>query len=232
MRIFMEIKKNTYCAIIPAFNAEKNIKKLVNEIQNISDIQIFIINDGSTDKTSEIIKQIENVHIFEHGMNRGKGAAILTGIKNAIKNGFQFGIFIDADLQHQPDMIPKFILNCENHKVNMVLGKRDFSKTKMPFHRILSNTITSFIISLRTGERIHDSQCGYRLINLELVEPQIFKYSGFQFESEFLIRMFDKQTTFSEISIPTIYNDEESSINNFADTFRFIHLIFKSYLWK
>ncbi|MCK4639979.1 MAG: glycosyltransferase family 2 protein [Candidatus Marinimicrobia bacterium] len=221
-----------YCIIIPAYNAADTISDLIKVIYKLNpSLKIFVVDDGSTDCTFDNAKTFQQVSVYKHDFNRGKGEAIRTGIKEAKSSGFHYAIFIDADLQHDPHLIEEFILIREQKDVDLVLGKRSFLKTKMPFHRILSNSITSFMISLRTGLRVHDSQCGYRLVNISKVPIENLKESGFQFESEFLIKMLSSGLKYCEIPIPTIYDKSASSINNLIDTIKFIRLFLKSYLW-
>jgi len=221
-----------YCIIIPAFNAADTISDLIKVIHKLNlPLKIFVVDDGSTDCTFDNAKAFQQVSVYKHDFNRGKGEAIKTGIKEARSGGFKYAIFIDADLQHDPLKIGKFIDIREKEGSDIVLGIRSFFKTAMPFHRILSNSITSFMISLRTGCRVHDSQCGYRLVKISKVPIENLKESGFQFESEFLIKMLSSELKYCEIPIPTIYNISASSINNLMDTLRFIRLYLKSYLW-
>ena len=218
-----------YCIIIPAYNAENTLTQLINKIiEVIPSIPIFIINDGSSDST----KNINNVNIVDHEKNLGKGAAIQSGIKIAKSRNFEYAVFLDADLQHDPDRIMSFIEKQQQTKADLVIGKRDFNLKSMPFFRFLSNTITSKLISLRTGIEINDSQCGFRLIRLNSIDIEDYFYSGFQFESEFLIKYLLRNKNVVEVEIPTIYATEKSSINHIPDTLKFIKLYFHSFLWK
>lgn len=225
-------KFNKYCIIIPAYQSEETLPRLIATIRSLyPEIKIIVVDDGSTDGSSVILKEIPYIKIVSHPVNIGKGAAIKSGIRAAKEMGFEFGIFMDSDLQHDPKNIGNFIKIQNQYKVAMIIGRRHFSRKIMPFHRILSNTVTSFIISIRTNKRIHDSQCGYRLIDLNAIPPNHISYDGFQFESEFLIRYLDAGNSFIEIEIPTIYNQTSSSISNVKDTLQFIRLILRSYLW-
>ena len=226
------VNEEKYCIIIPAYNAGLSLMRLIQIIRkNHPKLQIIIIDDGSKDDSFRGISKYDYISCYRHEINKGKGAAIKTGIRYAKETGFNYGIFIDADLQHDPDKISEFISAREQHDFNMVLGRRSFIKTGMPFHRILSNSITSFMISLRTGRRIHDSQCGYRLVQLSNLKIENFNDDGFQFESEFLIKMIGVGASYCEIPIPTIYNNTGSSINNALDTLKFIKIFLISYLW-
>jgi len=220
-----------YCAIIPAYNSAKTLPELVHKIRSLyPQLDMLIIDDGSRKPVNQFLDNDE-VKIIRHSQNRGKGAALKTGIKYAKKVAKKYGIFLDSDLQHDPAEIFKYIYKSYEESSDIVLGVRDIKHT-MPFHRVLSNTITSFLISLRTGVRVHDSQCGFRLLNLENIEPDNYIYNGFQFESEFLIKNPSKRINFAEVKIKTIYNEHGSNMENIRDTLRFIKMYFASYFWK
>ena len=222
-----------YCIIIPAFNSQKTLPVLLDRIQKLPySLKIIVVNDGSNDNTSEILTSYNKVDVITHEKNIGKGAALKSGISRAKGLGFLYAITLDADLQHSPERISDFIKAHKETDKTLILGVRQFSNKKMPFHRILSNTITSLIVSIRVGIRIHDSQCGYRLIDISKIRMDNFKEAGFQFESEFLLKIVPTGATFKEIPIPTIYNESRSSIKNLKDTFKFIILVLRSYFWS
>ena len=226
------MNNRNYCIIIPAYQAVETLPPLLKYItMQFAENDIFIVDDGSTDQTSDVINDYPQIHLIKQPVNRGKGAALHSGLREAYRLGYQFAACLDADLQHDPNYISRFIADQKQTGSDLVLGIRDFTFRTMPFHRILSNTITSFLISLRTGRRIHDSQCGYRLLNLKIMQPFQFSENGFQFESEVLIKLLLAGFKYTEVKIPTIYCTNHSSINNVKDTYKFIRLFFKSYLW-
>jgi len=221
-----------YCAVIPAYNAENSLPELVTRIKNrYPNLEILIIDDGSRIRVESYLENKSNITIIRHKTNQGKGRALITGLKAAQNLDKNYSICLDADLQHDPDQIADFVNKMIETNSDIVLGVRDIYES-MPFHRILSNTITSFLISLKTGVRVHDSQCGYRLLALENLNLDKFKYTGFQFESEFLLKALAQDFCLSEIPIETIYNHSSSNIENIGDTFRFIKLYFESYFWN
>jgi len=222
-----------YCVVIPAYNPGKTISKLIQAIRAVDRyIQIIVVDDGSTDDSISSIPAEQSVLIHSYVTNMGKGAAIKTGVRCARERGFRYGLFLDADMQHDPARILEFIKRREVNRTDLVLGIRSFFKTGMPFHRILSNSITSFLISLRVGQRIHDSQCGYRLVDLNNAAFEQCHDQGFQFESEFLIKSIYTGANYCEVVVPTIYHQSGfSSISNLLDTFRFIRMFLTSFKW-
>ena len=142
-----------------------------------------------------------------------------------IKNNYTHILVIDADMQHDPSKIDSYIKN--NYNFDLVYGKREFN-SNMPYLRRLSNSITSFIISIYCKKSIKDSQCGYRLYNLDLFNNLKSYEDGYQFETEILLKKIDKNSNIKFVNIPTIYNKSHSYIHHFADTYKFIKLIIRN----
>jgi len=208
--------------IIPAFNPPDSFSYLLQTISRISKLTIIIIDDGSFPKI--ILKSPEMI-ILRNKQNQGKGFSLLKGFMYAQENDFTHAITLDADSQHDPILIKRFLEISQD--ISLVLGTRRFEKD-MPYHRRISNKLTSWIISLLSSEEIQDSQCGYRRYKLTDICSENFIETGFQFESEILIRLLKKKCSYHQIDIPTIYGNERSSINNIVDTFKFIRLILRS----
>ena len=208
--------------IIPAFNPPDSFSSLLKNISTIYKLTIIIIDDGSI---PEIIINNSEIIILRNKQNEGKGFSLLKGFKYAQENDFTHAITLDADSQHDPRLIEMFLEVNEN--ISLVLGTRKFEKD-MPYHRRISNKLTSLIISFLSGEMIQDSQCGYRRYKLNDICSEIFIETGFQFESEILIKLLRKKCSYHQVGIPTIYGNEKSSINNIIDTLKFIRLILRS----
>ena len=208
--------------IIPAYNPPSSFDTLITTISTISQYSIIIIDDGSWPK---IIINDSKVTILRNNFNQGKGYSLLKGFKHAKQKNFTHAITLDADSQHDPRLIKMFVE--VNEDISIVLGTRNFD-AHMPFNRIISNKLTSLIISILCGLKIQDSQCGFRRYKLIDIDTEVFMEIGFQFESEILIKLLKNRCSYYEIYIPTIYGTEKSSINNIFDTLKFIRLIIKS----
>ena len=216
--------------IIPALNAEKTIRKIINNIKELgfNSQQIFIVDDGSKDKTYKITNE-ENVRVIKHRINEGKGKSIIDGAKISLSSGFLWGIFMDADLQHKISDIKNFIAFLPNAKI--VIGTRNLSLMNMPFDRYLVNKITSLIISIVGGKNVHDVQSGYRLIWLPLFIKIPLNGRHFELEAEFIAKALQKNISIKELPIDTIYiKGNKSFINPLIDTLRFIKMTLKL-LW-
>ena len=209
--------------VIPTYNEDLNIYNLVGEILKEYKVKVIIVDDGS--RTPVVINN-KDVEVLRNKSNKGKGEAIVRGIKYSSESGFDYSIVLDGDLQHHPKHIQAFL---DEPDCDIVLGYRDISNP-MPFQRILSNKITSLIISTVIGKKIIDSQNGYRRYKNSIVNVNHFSEKGFHFESEILIKL-GRKISIRQIPIDTIYNKSKSHIKPFHDTISFIKLIFKHILY-
>ena len=214
----------TPAIIIPAFNPPDTFDHLIKSIRNETSIPIIIIDDGSSPAV-KIQSTFIYVKLLRNNINKGKGYSLLKGIHYALENGYTHGITLDADSQHDPAYIPVFLSIDEN--ISIVSGKRNF-KGAMPFHRRLSNIITSNIVSFICHTKIFDSQCGYRRYNLKDVCKERYFEEGFQFETEILINLLNNKLKIFQIDISTIYSGESSSMRYIYDTLKFIRLIIRT----
>ncbi len=213
--------------IIPTYNAEQTIEQLLDEVEKyVSQENILVVNDGSIDSTIEKISK-KNIAIIHHQKNLGKGAALQTGFDFALQKKYEAVITLDADLQHPPKYIPEFLQKYYDNNYDIIIGNRLHNTQGMPFHRKLSNTITTFLVKLKTGVNVFDSQSGYRFIHRKVLEKIHLSSSGFEAETELLLKAVKQKYTFGAVNIPTIYNGEKSNMKNFSTTINFIKILLK-----
>ncbi|MBN2543055.1 glycosyltransferase family 2 protein [bacterium] len=213
--------------IIPTYNSQSTIKELLNRTLAIKPkTDILVVNDGSADRTLDFVKEFK-VNIIDIKKNMGKGYALRKGFEFFLsRENHDFVCTLDADLQHPPELIRKFEQEIQDSNCDMIIGDRMKSIAKMPLHRIGSNFMSSFSISLVTGRRVNDSQCGFRLIKRELIEKLRLKTIHFDTESEIIIEAVKTGAAIKFVEIPTIYiKSNISAYDNFTDTMRFINLI-------
>lgn len=199
-----------FVVIIPAYNEENAIEKVVRESLKYSDV--LVVDDGSSDQTSALALRA-GAHIIKHDKNTGKGAAIKTGLKYALDKGYDAMILLDGDGQHDPHFIPSLVRNQE--KAGMVICSRfmEGPSQEMALQRKLSNKITTGILRYITGYPITDSQCGFRIISQDaacrfLDLPQ----DGYEYESEILYQASLNNLQVKEMPIPSSYKGEKSYI--------------------
>jgi len=215
--------KNKIAAVIPFFNENRTINQIVNNTLQYVD-RVIAVDDGSTDDSSSNISENKNITLLKFKENRGKGFALREGLSEGIKKGYTQLITIDADLQHNPDEIPLLLYELNNFDI--VIGNRLNNLVDMPLHRRMSNKITSFLLSIKTGQRIIDSQCGFRAFRSEVIKNIKTVKNGFEAESEILIKASRKGYKIGFTDISTIYGNEESKMTPVKTTFNFIKVLF------
>jgi len=149
-----------------------------------------------------------------------------SGFKEIFKKDFDAVIIMDGDGQHDPIEIPRFIQKCKEGNIDLILGNR-VKKKNMPFIRRLTNKFMSSIISSIVGQKIPDSQCGFRLIKRGILKKIDIKASNFEIESEIIIKAWRMGGRIVSIPISTIYRREKSKIKPMVDAIRFLKLIIK-----
>ncbi len=228
------IHSTQYGILIPIYNAGNLFETLLSRLRKVvvSDASrkytLLLVDDGSTPPLREIKMPGIKIQQLRHEKNRGKGAALTGGFSYLLKNTTVDAIItLDADLQHPPEKIPDLIAAFEEGSGEIVIGSRERDPQKMPLHRILSNFLTSKIISAMIGQPVADSQSGFRLYSRKVLENTAAAEKRFHFESEFLIRSGWKGFRIAAVPIPTIYNGSASAIRNLPDTINFITVVIK-----
>jgi glycosyltransferase involved in cell wall biosynthesis len=218
------------CVILPIYNSEKHLPRLITAIiRYFPPSQIIAVDDGSSDGSRQICQNMD-VSMITFAQNQGKGSALMAGMLKARADGYNFAFTIDSDEQHPPHHIPEFITLQNKNKCGLVLGKRNFEPDIMPRSRIWSNRITSKLVSAAAGRHIPDSQCGYRLYYLEPLQKIFLRSQRYQFETEILLKMAKLNIEICSLPIDTVYGDEVSHIRHLRDITNFIKIISSHYL--
>lgn len=199
--------------IIPARNEQKAIGSVVMLSRKYVD-RVLVIDDGSSDKTA-LVAKLSGADVVRHNVNKGKGEAMLTGLKWASENDFEIVVFIDGDGQHDPAAIPSLIKPIKDGEVDITIGSRWHhveGLSEMPFKRVLGNWILSTTTSLSLSKVIRDSQSGFRAFHMRTLESLLTtSESGFAIESE-MIALADKAGfRWKEIGIKASYKDLNTS---------------------
>jgi len=214
--------------LIPAFKASGTIEQVIRGVERfVSRQDIIVIDDGSGDSTGQLARATGSV-VLNHRRNLGKGAALQTGFRHALAAGYEGVMIIDADGQHDPAFIPHFLERASQGNADILIGSRTAQAGQMPPVRILTNRITSAIVSALAGQRIADSQSGYRFIRAEVLKNLRLRTSRYDTESEMLIQAGRKGFRIGALPISCIYRDEKSAIKPLQDTLRFIRLVLRS----
>ena len=225
----MTLSSLTYRTVIliPVYNDRHSVRRIVKQIIDLNPAwPIVVLDDGSNDGL--VAADVAPAHLIRQTPNQGKGQALCTGFNWAHEQGYDFVLTMDADGQHPVEQIPAF-MNAIVTANDFIIGRRHWNRQNMPWSRILSNTITSWLLSLRTGLDIHDSQIGFRCYPLS--DPEIWHIDegGFQFESAIFLKAKALGLNLRWVDVPVIYADEASHMHPFRDTWKFIRFFFRSF---
>jgi glycosyltransferase involved in cell wall biosynthesis len=173
-------------ALIPALNAERTIAGVVAEARRHVE-PVLVVDDGSSDATGEAARSA-GATVLRHAVNRGKGGALKTGFAWALENGFEAVITLDADGQHLPTEIPKFVSAWEETDADLIIGGRSHLFQQMLPRRRVANRFSAWCIAKCSGARVSDSQSGFRLYSARLLRAIRLRTDGFDMESEVIVR--------------------------------------------
>jgi len=224
--------------IIPAYNEEPNLGVVLGDTKNVLQnlglsYEIIVVNDGSQDNTADIARK-NGVTLINNEKNMGKGTALINGFRKARGN---IVVTMDADGSHRAMDIP-FLLHpfLNGVSVEATLGSRfvdDIGKKSTSSLHLIGNRIINFLIMLSTGKYISDSQCGFRAFRKNALGKIALHSSGFDIESEMIIKMLKKGFTVMEIPIRVDPRKNGfTRINSFEDGFNIVKTIIKSTLYS
>lgn len=206
--------------VMPAYNAEKTILQTHKEVmaQGIVDL-VIVVDDASGDKTSDIAQDLPQTILHTHIENRGYGGNQKTCYRLALEQGADIVIMVHPDYQYTPLLIPAMTSLIANQLYHCVLGSRILGgyalKGGMPIWKYISNRFLTFAENLLTGAKLSEYHTGYRAFSRELLEklPLERNSDDFIFDNQMLAQILWKKYQIAEISCPTKYFPEASSIN-------------------
>lgn len=203
------------CLLIPTFNNEKTIAKVIQSALSYC-TDIIVINDGATDRTPEIIDSFkEQICVIGYPKNRGKGYALKMGFQEAIRRGFHYAITMDSDGQHFANDIPKFVAAVEQHPNSFIIGSRSFSNPNMPQGNSFANRFSNFWFAIQTAHKLPDTQTGFRLYPLQKMGKMHLITSRYEAELELLVRCAWRGIKIIPIDIDVHYPPQGERISHF-----------------
>ncbi|MDP8235032.1 MAG: glycosyltransferase family 2 protein [Candidatus Erginobacter occultus] len=212
--------------MIPAFNEEAGVAEAVKGSRKFAG-RVLVVDDGSADRTGKAAAAA-GAEVIRHPVNRGKGAALRTGLRALAERGCDPVIILDGDGQHDPAEIPAFLDEASRSGAEIVVGNRMSSAEGMPFVRYWTNRTMSAIISRLAVRKVPDTQCGYRLLSAAAIDKLTFATSNYDTESEMLIEAGRKGIRISSVPVRTIYTGQVSKIRPGRDTVRFLRLLLRT----
>lgn len=214
-----------FAAVIPAYNEVRRVGDVIRASLPHVDV-VLVVDDGSSDGTVEAAREA-GAEVVVHAVNMGKGRAMETGIKWALEHGLEAIVMLDADGQHLGEEIPRFLDCYRKSGADIVLGTRMGKRDGMPFVRAMTNFVTSVVVSCAAGARITDSQSGFRLLKCATACRLPLGGGRFDAEPEMLVKAARAGLVIREVVVSTVYGNEESKINPFLDTVRFITMMLR-----
>lgn len=219
------------CILIPTYNNEKTLAGVLQDLL-IYTSNLLVVNDGSTDSTVDILKEFPQIEIHHFEKNQGKGEALKKGFKYAENLGYEYAISIDSDGQHYPDDLDVFLRELENKKAGtelLLVGDRNMGQEGIPGTSTLGNKFSSFWYLVVTGIQLSDTQSGYRLYPLKVVNKTTLYTKKFELEIEVIVKAAWRKVQVKNIPIKVFY-EKENRVTHFRP-FRDIARISILYTW-
>jgi glycosyltransferase involved in cell wall biosynthesis len=213
------------CVIIPAFKEAARIGAVVRAVRAQA-LDVVVVDDGSPDATAATAEAAGAV-VLRHEVNRGKGAALETAFQFARARGYTAVVTLDGDGQHDPADLPALLAVHAQTGAPVVVGNRMAANATMPRVRRWTNQFMSWLLSCCMGQRVPDTQCGYRLYRVAVLPTQPLGAARFAAESEILLDLAARGVRFAAAPVRTIYRDEKSKINPVVDTVRFLGMMLR-----
>jgi len=194
--------------IVPLYNEENTISEIINKVQKVKiegiEKEILIVNDGSKDKSKEVIKKLikkyNNIKYFEHQKNRGKGAAIRTGIQHI---SGEYVVIQDGDLEYNPEDFKRLLRPLLEKKFDVVYGSRmlgNITGFKI-FSHYYGNILLSLVTTLLYGKKVTDMETCYKMMKSEIIKGLNLKSNKFDIEPEITSKIIKKGYKLIEIPI-------------------------------
>ena len=210
--------------IIPAFNEEARIGKVVRETQKYGR-NVVVVDDGSSDGTyAEAAKT--KATVLRHVINLGKGAALRTGSEYADRCGADAIVYIDSDGQHSPKDIPRLLRELRNSDI--VFAHRNLGSAHMPLTKKAGNFVLNKMLALFFGIKILDTQCGFKAMTRKAYAKMELMSNSYTIESEIAAKTGKHNLRFRQVPIETIYGDKYKG----TDVFDGISIALNMLWWK
>ncbi len=214
-------------AVIPAYNEARTIHEVAAATRGLVDL-VVVVDDGSVDGTADALP--EAIRVIRHPRNRGKAAALVSGFEAALDAGAERVVTLDGDGQHRPSDLPALLAAQSETPRGLALAARLTERDNAPWIRSLANRVADFWVSLAAGQKIRDTQSGFRVYPRELLEQLDLpseRAHGFVFESEILIEACWRGYRIVTVSIPALYHQQGRSSHYLplTDTLRIARMV-------
>lgn len=202
----MAINSHLTWVVIPAFNEQGRIEAVIRDILRYTP-HVVVVDDGSAPDLNFLKVRFPGITVIRHAINLGKGAAMKTGCEVAMQQGAKYLVMMDADGQHKPVDLPRFVEKLETGKVDMVFGARVIGKD-MPLLLFLGNKYLSIAINVLFRMFISDTQGGFRAFTAEAYQQIRWNSADYTVETEMIVNAAKHHLRYAEVEIQTIYHDK------------------------
>lgn len=205
--------------VLPAYNASETLQKTYNEIPFDIVDEVVLVDDFSTDQTLQVAKEIGIKHILKHEQNKGYGANQKSCYEKALSLGANIVIMLHPDYQYTPKLIHSMAYLIANDIYPVVMGSRILGKGAlkggMPMYKYIANRFLTLFQNILIGQKLSEYHTGFRAFSKEVLEVLSLEHNSddFIFDNQMLCQIFNKGFEIAEITCPTTYSSESSSIN-------------------
>ncbi len=223
-QIIQKFKYHNCCVIVPTYNNAATIESVLNDVLSYCE-DVIVVNDGSTDETSEKLKEYRsNITLVEYKQNQGKGHALITGFRAARAEGYNYAITIDSDGQHYASDLEVFLDALSENEKSVLIGARKQAKEHQSKGSKFANNFSNFWFKIETGESPEDTQSGYRLYPLKPISKMKFFTKKYEFEIEVLVRLSWRGYNIRTIPVNVFYPPIEERVSHFRPGRDFIRI--------
>ncbi|MBO4504306.1 MAG: glycosyltransferase family 2 protein [Bacteroidales bacterium] len=209
------MKSQRACVIIPTYNNASTVVDVVRSVLHYCE-DVFVVNDGCTDDTMMVLQQAAlPIKILAYTPNKGKGTALTTGFREALRQGFRYALTLDSDGQHKAEDIPTFAAYIAHHEDALLLGSRGLEHENMPRKNTFANRFSNFWFTVQTGKRLPDTQTGFRLYPLHKMGNMRLFTSRYEAELELLVFSAWRGIDIVPLPIHVYYPPAEERVSHF-----------------
>jgi len=212
-----------WCVIIPTYNNDKTLEKVLDDILEFTS-DVIVVNDGSTDSTSSVLEKFPHLTVISYASNQGKGYALKKGFELALQKGYRHAITIDSDGQHYAEDIAGFVTKMEESPNALIVGSRKLPKDQMRKGSGFANRFSNFWFRFIAGVELPDTQSGFRLYPLHLVQNIRFYTRRYEFELEVLVRSAWREILITSIPISVYYPSRDERVSHYRPVKDFIRI--------